>query len=180
MHKGINYKTIMRLMPLKFESLRDLFLQELRELYSAENQLLKALPKMEQRAFAGDLKESFSRHLKETEGHINRLKQVFVRMGEQPKAESCEAMEGLISDGEAYIKAHAEEHIRDAALIAAAQKIEHYEIASYGTARTLAQCLEDPTAAGLLQETLNEEASTDKKLTELAEAHINMQAAGVH
>lgn len=167
-------------MPLKFESLRDLFVQELRELYSAENQLLKALPDMEARAYSEDLKQSFSRHMGETQGHVSRLEQVFSRLGEKPKEESCEAMEGLISDGDAYVKAHAEEHIRDAALIAAAQKIEHYEIASYGTARTLALCLDDPATADLLQETLNEEAQTDKKLTELAEAHINTQAANVH
>lgn len=170
----------MRLLPLKFESLRDLFLQELRELYSAENQLLKALPKLERLAFAEDLKDCFANHLRETETHIFRLKQVFDHLGEQPKSETCEAMEGLISDAEAYVKAHAEEHVRDAALIAAAQKVEHYEIASYGTLRTLAQCMEDTTSAAILQETLNEEAKADKDLTALAETHINLQAASVH
>ncbi len=165
---------------MKFESLRDLLLQELRELYSAENQLVKALPKMEQAAFSSDLKEWFGSHLQETRGHVARLERIFQGMGEKPKAETCDAMEGLISDGEIYVKADAEEHIRDAALIAAAQKIEHYEIASYGTARTLARCLEDSTSANLLQETLNEEAKGDKRLTEIAEAHINMQAASVH
>jgi ferritin-like metal-binding protein YciE len=167
-------------MSLKFESLRDLLLQELRELYSAENQLLKAIPQMESRANSQDLKQSFNRHLGETQGHVRRLEQVFERLGEQPKEETCEAMEGLISDGQAYVKANAEEHVRDAALIAAAQRIEHYEIASYGTARTLALCLEDTSCADLLQQTLNEESQTDKKLTELAEAHINMEAAHAH
>jgi len=167
-------------MSLKFESLRDLLIQELRDLYSAENQLIKALPKMQDAAFSTDLKESFANHLLETRGHVSRLEQIFNNLGEKPKSETCDAMEGLISEGEDYIKADTEEHIRDAALIGAAQKIEHYEIASYGTARTLATCLEDMTSASLLQETLNEEAKTDKLLTELAEAHINTQAANVH
>jgi len=167
-------------MSLKFHSLRDLLLQELRDLYSAENQLIKALPKMQDAAFSPDLKESFAHHLKETRGHVSRLEQIFTNLGEKPKSETCEAMEGLISEGEDYVKADTEEHIRDAALIAAAQKIEHYEIAGYGTARTLASCLEDTTSAQLLQETLNEEAKADKHLTEIAEAHINTQAAHVH
>lgn len=170
----------MRLMSLKIESLRDLFVQELRDLYNAENQLVKALPRMEKAAFSNDLKESFSEHLKQTQGHVSRLEQIFNHLGESPKSETCEAMEGLISEGEDYVKADTEEHIRDAALIAAAQKIEHYEIAGYGTARTLATCLADTTSANLLQETLNEEAKADKHLTEIAESHINTQAANVH
>jgi len=167
-------------MSLKFHSLRDLFVQELRDLYSAEQQLVKALPKMQDAAFSTDLKESFAQHLMETQSHVSRLEQVFNNLGEQPKGETCEAMEGLISEGEDYVKADTEEHIRDAALIGAAQKIEHYEIAGYGTARTLATCLADTTSASLLQQTLDEEAKTDKHLTELAEAHINTQAAAVH
>lgn len=167
----------LRLTSLKLNSLHDLLLQELRDLYSAESQLSKALPKMADAASSAQLREAFQEHFRETQSQINRLERIFERLHEDPSGESCEAMKGLISEGQLYVDAEGDADVRDAGLIAAAQRIEHYEIAGYGTARTLARRLGEIATADLLQETLNEEAQTDKRLTTIAESQVNIEAA---
>ncbi|HWB59690.1 MAG TPA: ferritin-like domain-containing protein [Chthoniobacteraceae bacterium] len=163
---------------MKLESLRDLYIAELRDLYSAEKQLTKALPKMAKAAGTPELKEAFESHLEETEGHVTRLEKIFEELDEKPTGETCEAMKRLIEEGEHFVKAKGESQVIDAGLIAAAQRVEHYEIAGYGTARTLASHLGEEDAAELLQETLDEEGAADKKLTSIAESLVNPQAAG--
>jgi ferritin-like metal-binding protein YciE len=153
--------------------LREMFLEELADVYDAETQLLKALPRMAEAAADNDLKEGFREHLKETETHVERLKQVFEMLGKPAKGELCKAMQGLIAEGEELIKADA----GDAALICAAQKIEHYEIATYGTLCSWARLLEEEDAEELLITILDEEKAVDQKLTELAEDTINIEAA---
>jgi ferritin-like metal-binding protein YciE len=160
---------------MKLESLEDLFVEELKDLYNAENQLLKALPKMAKAATARELKNGFEKHLKQTEGHVDRLEQIFNGLDASPKGKKCKAMEGLIEEGAEVIEEDAESEVKDAALIAAAQRVEHYEIAGYGCVRTYAQLLGNDKAAKLLQQTLDEEAETDEALTELAET-INVEA----
>jgi ferritin-like metal-binding protein YciE len=160
---------------MKLASLHDLFVNELKDLYSAETQLTKALPKMAKAASSPDLREAFEEHLKETEHQVERLEQVFEEIEASPKGKKCKAMEGLIEEGKEIIDEDAEEAVKDAGLIAAAQKVEHYEIAGYGTVRTYAELLGFSNAAKLLQETLDEEGAADKKLTELAE-NINVEA----
>lgn len=165
---------------MKLESLQKLYVMQLKDLYSAENQLLEALPKMEKAASNQDLKQAFAEHLKETKQQVKRLTTIFDSLDFKPGGHKCEAMEGLIGEGEEIIKADAAPEVRDAGLIAAAQRVEHYEIAGYGTVRAYAEKLGDQAAADLLQETLDEEASADEKLTRLAERSINflaMQAA---
>ena len=157
------------------ESLRDLLLDELKDLYSAEKQLLKALPKMAKAASSEDLKNGFMTHLEETRGHVSRLEQAFSQLGETAKAKTCKAMQGLIEEGSEAIELDAPDAIRDCCLIGAAQRVEHYEIAAYGTVRTLATTLGETDVAELLQETLDEEGETDKKLTALSET-INEDA----
>lgn len=152
--------------------LRDMFLDELADIYDAENQLMKALPKMVEAAADDELKEGFREHLKETEAQVDRLKQVFEIVG-KPKTKSCKAMQGLIAEGEELIK----EDAGDAALICAAQKVEHYEIAAYGTLCSWARLLEEEDAEELLVTTLDEEKAVDQKLTELAEDTINIEAS---
>lgn len=161
---------------MKLESLQDLFVEELRDLYSAETQLLKALPKMEKAAHAPELKAAFQTHLTETQGQVARLEQIFQALGEKPTGKTCKAMEGLVAEGSEMISENAAPAVKDAGLIGAAQRVEHYEIAGYGTARTFAQHLKNDLAAGLLQQTLREEEATDKKLTTLAESNVNLQA----
>ncbi len=160
------------------ENLRDLYIHELKDLYSAENQLLKALPKMAEAASTPELKDAFKTHLEQTRGHVDRIKQIFDELGRGPGGEKCEAMEGLIKEGESVIKEDAPPAVKDAALIAAAQRVEHYEIAGYGTVRTYAQQLGEDQAAKLLQQTLDEEGETDKLLNDLALSggHINEMA----
>jgi ferritin-like metal-binding protein YciE len=160
-----------------FETLRDLYLNELHDLYSAETQLLEALPTMADAATSSQLKQAFTAHLEETEGHVNRLEEIFAALGEEPSEETCQAMEGLIREGEDYVKASGDRDIRDAGLIGAAQRIEHYEIAAYGTARTLATRLGESEAADKLQATLDEEGEADRKLTAIAEGEVNPEAA---
>ena len=160
-----------------FETLRDLYLNELRDLYSAETQLLEALPKMAEAANSSQLKEAFTSHLEQTEGHVRRLEEIFEALGEEPSGETCKAMEGLINEGEEYVKAGGDRDVRDAGLIGAAQRVEHYEIAGYGTARTLASRLGESEAADKLQATLDEEAEADSKLTDIAESEVNPEAA---
>jgi len=162
---------------MKLESLRELLVDELKDLYSAENQLVKALPKMAKAAASPELKAAFEEHLEETKGQVDRLVTIFEQLEGSPKGKKCKAMEGLIEEGSEFIDADGEDSVKDAALICAAQKVEHYEIASYGCARTFATLLGLDEVAELLQETLDEEGNADKKLTELAETVINVEAA---
>jgi ferritin-like metal-binding protein YciE len=161
---------------MKLESLQDLYVTELKDLYSAEQQLVEALPKMAKAASSKELKKGFQDHLKQTRGHVQRLKQVFKDLDAAPTGKKCKAMEGLIKEGSEIIKLKADPEAKDAALIAAAQRVEHYEIAGYGCVRTYARILGLADAADLLQQTLNEEGDTDKALSELAE-DINLEAA---
>ena len=162
---------------MEIDSLQELLIEEMRDLYSAENQLTKALPKMAKKASNPQLKKAFETHLKETEGQIKRLQQIFDKLGKKPTGKKCAAMEGLIEEGKEMMGEDMEEDTMDAALISVAQKVEHYEIASYGTVRTWAQLLGDDQTSKLLQQTLEEEGKTDKLLTELAESSINVEAA---
>lgn len=159
---------------MKLQSLEKLFIQELKDLYSAENQLLEALPKMASAASNKELKQGFEKHLEETKEHVSRLEQIFEDLNGKPTGEKCEAMEGLIEEGEEFVEADGDDSVKDAALISAAQKVEHYEIASYGTVRTFAKHLGNDRAQKLLQQTLDEEAKTDQKLTQLAEKDVKI------
>ena len=160
---------------MQMNSLDDLFIAELKDLYSAEKQLLKAIPKMAKAANSKALQNGFTKHLKQTEGHVSRLEKVFEELGVSPRGKKCKAMEGLIKEGSEVIEEEAEPHVKDAALIAAAQRVEHYEMAGYGCVRTYANLLNHKKAATLLQQTLDEEGDTDKSLTKLAES-INVAA----
>src|SRR6185369_1058891 len=162
---------------MKLESLRDLFVDELKDLYNAEHQLLKALPKMAKAATATDLKRAFESHLKETKGQVERLEHVFASLEISPKGKKCKAMEGLVEEGAELMKEDADPDVMDAGLIAAAQRVEHYEMAGYGCVRTYAQLLGETKAATLLQKTLDEEGAADKKLTQIAK-QINVDAEG--
>ena len=162
---------------MKLESLETLYIEELRDIYNAENQLLKALPKMAKAAASEELKQAFEEHLQQTEGHIERLDEIFEKLDKKPTGKTCKAMKGLVEEGSEIMKEEGEDHVLDAGLIAAAQKVEHYEIASYGTVRTWAEMLGEEDAAELLQQTLDEEGETDKRLTELAEEIVNVEAA---
>jgi ferritin-like metal-binding protein YciE len=157
------------------ESLKKLYVDELKDLYSAENQLVKALPKMAKAASSEYLRKGFEKHLEQTKGHVARLEQIFGSMEESPKGKKCMGMEGLIKEGSEVIGEDFEGAVMDAALIGAAQRVEHYEIAAYGTVREFAKILDEPKHASLLAETLNEEKETDEKLTDLSR-EINTQA----
>ena len=161
---------------LKLNSLNDLFVVQIQDLYDAEQRLTKALPKMAEASNNSSLKSAFQEHLRQTQNHVSRLEQVFKMMGKSAQSKTCEAMKGLIEEGDEMVSAKGDPNVKDAALIAAAQRVEHYEIAGYGTARTFAQRLGRNDAARLLQETLDEEEATDRKLTQLAEAWVNVQA----
>ena len=161
---------------MSMDSLKDLYIDELKDLYNAENQLLKALPKMAKKASAPELKRAFQEHLTQTEGHVNRLAKIFKGLGEKPTGKTCKAMKGLIEEGKEIIEEDGEDSVLDAALIGAAQRVEHYEIAGYGVVRTFASRLGEDAAMQTLQRTLNEEGETDKKLTALAESIINVEA----
>jgi ferritin-like metal-binding protein YciE len=163
---------------MEVEDLRDLYVDQLRDLYSAENQLVKALPKMAKAANDEQLKQGFLDHLEETKGHVERLTTIFERLNEKPGGKKCKAMEGLIEEGKEMIEEDASPEAKDAGLIAAAQRVEHYEIAGYGTVRAYAKLLGEDAAIKLLQQTLDEEAAADRKLTALAENTINLQAVG--
>lgn len=162
---------------MKLPSLKILLIEELRDLYSAETQLVKALPKMAKAASTEELADAFNEHLEITKGHVNRLEEIFEQLDEKPKGHPCMAMEGLLKEGTEAIDADGEDSVRDAALIIAAQKIEHYEIAGYGSVRTLAELLGEDRAAELLQETQDEEEEADQRLTQLAEDVVNPEAA---
>ena len=162
---------------LEFNSLNDLFVNQIEDLYDAENRLTKALPKMAEAANSNQLKQAFQQHLTETQGHVSRLETIFRELGIEPKRETCEAMKGLIAEGEEMIGAKGDPEVKDAALIAAAQRVEHYEMSGYGTAKTFAKRLGKTQAANLLQQTGNEEVAADKKLTTIAESSVNVHAA---
>lgn len=156
--------------------LHELFLDELSDLHNAEQQLVKALPKMHKAALADDLKAAIESHLAETEGHVDRLDEVFQSLGEKPKRKTCAAMKGIIEEASELLKEQKGKTSLDAAIIAAAQKAEHYEIASYGTVRAWAQQMGHEEAVSLLEATLNEERAADEKLTEIAESLANEEA----
>jgi ferritin-like metal-binding protein YciE len=161
----------------RFNSLADLFDHELKDLYDAEHRITKALPKMAERASNPDLKRAFEDHLMQTEKHIERLNSVFEHRGCEADRIKCDAMVGLIKEGDHVLSADGDADTIDAALICAAQKVEHYEMAGYGTVRALAEQLNDSYSAELLQETLDEEKETDKKLTKIAEGAVNPASA---
>jgi ferritin-like metal-binding protein YciE len=161
---------------MELASLQDLFVEQLKDLYNAENQIIKALPKMIKKASAQELKDAFQEHLDVTKGQVERLEQVFESMGEKATGKTCKAMKGIIEEAKESMEEDAEPEVLDAALIADAQRVEHYEIAGYGTVRSYAELLGNKEAARLLQETLDEEGEADKKLTSLAETLINVQA----
>lgn len=153
---------------MNLQNLKDLYIDQLRDLYSAEDQLTAALPKMAQAASSSDLKQAFQDHLAETRNQKQRLEQIFQGLSVSPHGEECEAMQGLIKEGEEVINASGDPTVKDAALIAAAQRVEHYEMAGYGTVRTYADVLGETEAKNLLDDTLNEEGNADKKLNSLA------------
>jgi ferritin-like metal-binding protein YciE len=161
---------------MRLDNLRKLYVEELRDLYNAENQLVKALPKMAKGASSGELKQAFENHLEQTEGHVERLEKIFKNLDESPKGKTCHAMKGLVEEGSEILDKDGEESVLDAGIIAAAQKVEHYEIASYGTVRTFAEILGENEAARLLQQTLDEEGEANKLLNELAEGIVNPEA----
>jgi ferritin-like metal-binding protein YciE len=162
---------------MSLDSLEKLFLEELKDIYNAEKQITRALPRMAKAAESPELQQAFTKHLKETEGQIQRLERVFKELGQAPRGKKCKGMEGLIEEGKEKLEEEGEPEVVDAALIASAQKVEHYEIASYGCLRTYAELLGFSAAAQLLQQNLQEEEATDKKLTQLGESGINQAAA---
>ena len=163
---------------MTLNSLQELYLAELKDLYDAETRIVKALPKMAEAAKSPDLRTAFENHLQETRGHVDRLEQIFQRMNEAPKGDKCKGIVGILSEGEDMIDyvEDAPPAVNDAALISAAQRVEHYEMAGYGTARTFARRLGLEEDAALLNQTLQEEGAADKKLTSLAESYINEDA----
>jgi ferritin-like metal-binding protein YciE len=162
---------------MKFNHPQDLFLEQLQDMYDAEQRLVKALPKMAKAASCSELRSGFEQHLEQTKHHVGRVEQIFEQLGEKARTETCPAMKGLIEEGDEIASAGGEGEVRDAGLIAAAQKVEHYEIASYGTLCTWAQRLGPHAAFDLLHQTLEEEKATNEKLTHLAESGINAEAA---
>jgi ferritin-like metal-binding protein YciE len=162
----------------RFDSLEELLINQLADLYDAEKRLVKALPLMEGAAHDDILKDAFRMHLRQTQDHVARLEQAFRMMGRKVGSETCEAMKGLVAEGQEAISASGDPAVKDAALIAAAQRVEHYEIAGYGTVRNFALRLGRRDVADLLQRTLEEEKATDKRLTEIAEESVNKEAVG--
>jgi ferritin-like metal-binding protein YciE len=160
------------------ESLADLLQDEIKDMYDAEKQLTKALPKLAKKATAPELKEAFEQHLRQTETHVARLERVFDQMGMPVRGKKCEGMQHLIAEGNEMIGEADDDATRDALMIAAAQKCEHYEIASYGTIRVWANLLGKTDVAALFEDSLEEEKEADQKLTQIAESFVNAQAAG--
>jgi ferritin-like metal-binding protein YciE len=156
--------------------LKKLYIEELKDIFSAEQQLVKALPKMARASNSDELRAGFEEHLEQTKGHVKRLEQIFSALDEKATGKKCKGMEGLIAEGQEMMDEDLEDDALDAGLISAAQRVEHYEIAAYGTVRTYANILGEEEAASLLEETLEEEKETDQKLTQLAE-QINVEAA---
>jgi ferritin-like metal-binding protein YciE len=168
---------VMRFTSLKLDSVRDLLLEELKDLYSAETQLVEALPKMAQAASSPELQSAFKQHLNETQQQVSRLEQVFQQLGQDPGGETCDAMKGLVKEAQHFLTAQGAKEVIDAGLIGAAQRVEHYEMAGYGTARTLAQQVGENQIASLLQQTLEEEGKANEKLTAIAEKNVNPSAS---
>jgi len=161
---------------MKLQSLDDLFFEQVRDMYDAEKQLVKALPKMAKASNSEELRSAFEEHLEETKGHVERLEQVFELLGKKARGKSCDAMKGLIEEGAEMIEADAEPMVLDAGLIAAAQRVEHYEMAGYGCLHTWARQLNNHDIAELLEQTLREEKEADQKLTHIAEGMVNVAA----
>src|SRR5213596_409067 len=161
---------------MNLETLKELYVNELRDLYNAENQLVKALPKMAKAASSDELKEAFEKHLEQTKGHVERLEEVFEEIDEKAKGKTCQAMKGLSEEGSEILHEDGEESVIDAGIIVAAHKVEHYEIAGYGSVRTFAQLLGKDRSAELLQTTLEEESETNEALNQLAEEIVNPEA----
>ena len=157
------------------DTIEKLFIEELKDLHSAEKQITKTLPKLIEAATTVDLKKAFEHHLKETEGHVARLDRAFELLGTRPKEKTCDGMKGILSEGAEMLRETKEGDIRDVALISAAQRVEHYEMAAYGTVRSYAEQLNQAQIAKLLQETLEEEKAADKKLTEISQK-VNSRA----
>ncbi|MGA9464794.1 MAG: ferritin-like domain-containing protein [Terracidiphilus sp.] len=153
---------------MSVNSIDKLFVEELKDLYSAENQITKTLPKMIKATSSKELRGAFEHHLKETEGHVRRLEQIFAILGGSPKGKTCAGMKGILEEGAEMLKETEEGDLRDAALISGAQRVEHYEMAAYGTVRSYAERLKQQQIMKLLQETLEEEKTADKKLTEVS------------
>lgn len=165
---------------MEIDSLRKLYIEDLKDIYSAEKQILQALPRMAKKTKNPELRKAFEMHLEQTRIQVERLDRIFEMLGKSSRGKKCKGMEGLIEEGKEMMQEDMEPEVLDAALIAAAQKVEHYEIAAYGTVRTYANLLGEKEHARILQETLNEEGETDKQLTRLAESQINVEAmAGV-
>lgn len=162
---------------MKLNTLKSLYFHELKDLYSAEKQLVKALPKMAKAATNPDLKAGFLKHLEETKVHATRLEELLASHDQGTRGPKCKAMEGLVEEGSELIEEEADPEVKDAGLIVAAQKVEHYEIAGYGSVRTFAKLLGDKAGEKILQTTLDEEGATDKSLTQLAESVVNLEAA---
>ena len=161
---------------MALDSMQDLFLNELKDVLNAERQLVQALPRMAKAAQSPQLQQAFTKHLRETEGHVERLERIFQSLGETPRGKACKGMEGLLEEGKEILEEKGVPEVIDAALISAAQRVEHYEIAAYGCLRTYAQLLGNTDADRLLQQTLAEEEATDKALTALGEGGINQAA----
>ena len=164
---------------MSLDSLASLFLNELKDVYNAEKQILRALPRMAKAADSAELQQAFTKHVKETENQVRRLERIFKDLGQTPRGKKCKGMEGLIEEGKEVLEEDGEAQVLDAALISAAQRVEHYEMAAYGCLRSYAQLLGYTQAERLLQETLNEEEAADEKLSQLAEGGINEAAFAV-
>jgi ferritin-like metal-binding protein YciE len=160
---------------MEIDSLRKLYVDELKDLYSAEKQIIQALPKMAKKATNPQLRQGFEKHLEQTRMQVERLDRIFELLGKSPRGKKCKGMEGLLEEGKEMMQEDMEDDVMDAALIAAAQRVEHYEIAGYGTVRTYADLLGEKEHAKLLQQTLDEEGQTDKELSKLAQS-INVEA----
>ncbi|HZN55827.1 MAG TPA: ferritin-like domain-containing protein [Candidatus Polarisedimenticolaceae bacterium] len=163
---------------MRIETLEKLFLEELQDIRSAEQQILKALPQMVKAASDAELKEALEQHLQVTEEHVERLDQIFEKMGHRPASKKCKGMAGLLEEGQEILKADMDPALKDAAIIGAAQRVEHYEMAVYGTLRSFADQLGVDDVARLLETTLDEEKEADMQLTEIAQSVVNPQAAG--
>ncbi|RPH38234.1 ferritin-like domain-containing protein [bacterium] len=161
---------------MEMGSLKDLFIDQLKDIYSAETQVTKALPKMAKAASSTELQNAFKMHLDQTQNQIKRLEEIFSSLGKNPKGKKCKGMQGLLEEGEEMMQEDADPDVLDAGLIAAAQRVEHYEISAYGTVLSYARVLGDERAASLLDKTLQEESETDEKLNQLAEGQINIRA----
>jgi ferritin-like metal-binding protein YciE len=161
---------------MKTKTLQDLFVDELKDLYSAESQLVHALPKMAKAASSPDLRQAFEHHLEETKNHVQRIEEIVSQINASARGKKCKGMEGLIEEGQEVMQENFDENAKDAGLIGAAQRVEHYEMAGYGSARAHAETLGYSQAVQLLQQTLNEEKEADRKLTEIAESYVNEYA----